>query len=383
MKFTAGLLIFATLFERGKISLFMKVPQNLLLFIIILLMFLSIPFAISQGQSLSGCLGFCKIVIIYLIFLNLVQKPRDLKIVMWVIFLSTIHIVFLSIKFYVSGQTESRFGIERSGFYGDQNDLASFLITTIPLLVGLIQLSKSFVTKIVLGCGIGAYLLGTLATQSKGGLIGLLVVGLGYIIKSNKKLTAIMLCGFMAVMLYTIIPASAFHRFSSITSIETADSASLRIELWKSGLKMVKDNPLFGVGVNCFPRAIGTIYNLPFRGYQQGWFTAHNSFILIMAEVGIFAFLCYILLYYVTFKDLKMIKTHLLNANSAEETKELFILTKSFELSLIGFTVCSLFLSHTYRIYLYIIIASIIIIKQWAKNSVSPPQVDVGLEPKL
>ncbi len=380
VKLIAGLLVFVTFLERGRISLFMKVPQNRLLFILILLMFLSIPFSISQGQCLVGCLGFGKIVIIYLIFLNLIQKPRDLKIVMWAIFLSTIYIAFRSVKIYMSEETAIRFGIRGSSFYGDANDLASFLITTIPLIVGLFQLSKSFITKLLLGCSIGAYLLGTLATQSKGGFIGLLVVGLGYIVKSNKKFTAIMICGFIAVMLYTIIPASAFYRFSTISTIREADSASLRIELWKSGLRMVKDHPLFGVGVSCFPRAIGIIYNLPFKGYQKGWYTAHNSFILIMAEVGIFAFLCYILIYYVTFKDLKIIKKQLLNANSSERTKELAILMRSFELSLIGFTTCSFFLSHTYRISLYIIIASIIVIKQWTKDSVSN---NVPLEQKI
>lgn len=382
MKLTAGLLLLVTLLERGKLNLFMKVPQNRLIFIIVLLMFLSIPFAISQGACLGGCLNFCKVVVIYVIFLNIVQKPRNLEIVMWIIFLSTIYLAFRSVEFYITGRTgqsEGRFGVERSGSYGDANDLAAFLVTTIPLLVGLFQLSKSSVTKLFLGCSISAYLLGTLATQSKGGLLGLLSVGLAYIVKSDRKFNAIMICGLIGAMLYAVMPASAFFRFATMTSVETGDSGSLRLALWKTGLRMAIDHPLFGVGVNCFPRAIGTIYNLPYKGYQQAWFTAHNSFILILAEVGIFAFLCYILLYHATFKDLKITKKLLLNTNFNERTKELFILTRSFEISLIGFTVCSLFLSNTYRLYLYIIIASIITTKQWVKDSVNN---NVPLEPK-
>lgn len=380
MKIIAGLLFLTFFLERGKIDFFAGLRQNRLLAIIIILMVLSVPFAFHRKVCLLGAFNFCKVVMIFLIFLNLVDDLRGLKIVMWTIFLSTFYAMYEIINVYLLGQFWYRFQGARSGVW-DANDLAGFLVTVIPLVIGLIRLSKPVILKLVLTGGLATYFIGVVATQSRGGFVGLLAIGACYVFRANKRIVSLFLVGFVAIAMFTILPKDPFERFTSINISErkTGDSTDERIELWKSGIRMAIDHPFLGVGVNCYPMALGTEYNLPFN--PRRWATAHNSFILILAEVGVFAFLCYLGVYYLNFKDIKRIKRRLKESYIKPEVKkEIPILCNAFEVSLVGFAVTASFLSRTYSLDMFLITAFIIVLKRVTERLASDNLPQVGIE---
>lgn len=365
MKIMAGLLVVAVLLERGRIRLFLDIPQNKLIVAITLIMFLSVPFAFQRKWCFYSVLDFCKGILIYLIFLDLVKSVNNLKIILWVSILSTCYIAFTVMKIHFTGGFEGRWAIAESGAYGDPNDMAAMLVTTAPFILALLQLSKSFWVKSALAGGLAAYLIGIIFTQSRGGFIGLVAVCIFYWVRSKRKIVTLIACGIIAILLFNFLPGGSFERFRTISFFhqKEGDSGDIRIEAWKAGLRMAMDHPIFGVGVNCFQKALGETYHLNVKDLELLWVAPHNSFIQILSEVGVIAFLCYLGLYYYTFKDLRNIRRQLKNSQIDTYTKkELSVLANAFEISLVGFAVCGFFLTHAYDLIGQI--AYIVVIKR-------------------
>ncbi len=117
-------------------------------------------------------------------------------------------------------------------------------------------------------------------TQSRGGLIaGMLVPGV-YVVRR---------WGFKAVIpaLLVALPLMALGGRHD----ENADlSTEMRYEAWQAGIQMFHQNPLFGVGARNFD--------------AHHWLTAHNSYVLTLAEMGIVGMFLFITLIYLSIKSL-------------------------------------------------------------------------------
>ena len=117
-------------------------------------------------------------------------------------------------------------------------------------------------------------------TQSRGGLIaGLLVPGVYVIRKWGAK---------------AVVPAAAVAlpilMLGGRSGADADASTEQRYEAWATGIQMFHDHPVFGVGARNF--------NL------HHWLTAHNSFVLTLAEMGLPGLFLFITLIYLSFKCL-------------------------------------------------------------------------------
>jgi O-antigen ligase len=68
------------------------------------------------------------------------------------------------------------------------------------------------------------------------------------------------------------LPVALFMFAGRQTSITTGDTAQSRFKLWQEGLTLMKENPVFGVGMNNFIKHRDLV--------------AHNSFMHCYAELG-------------------------------------------------------------------------------------------------
>ncbi|HXY13191.1 MAG TPA: O-antigen ligase family protein [Terriglobales bacterium] len=152
-----------------------------------------------------------------------------------------------------------------AGFLSDPNDLAQILLIALPLTFVAWRRGR-VVSNFFLVLLPGAVMLwATYLTHSRGGLIGLAAVAL---MAARKKLgtTASM------VLAATLIFGMLALDFTGGRGISTADGTD-RLEAWANGLEMFKSSPLFGIGFNGFT----DLYEI----------TAHNSFVLCLAELGL------------------------------------------------------------------------------------------------
>ena len=63
-----------------------------------------------------------------------------------------------------------------------------------------------------------------------------------------------------------------------------------RAEAWATGLDMFKHSPIFGVGARLFN--------------EHHFLTAHNSFVLTLAELGLIGMMLFVTFIYLSFKTL-------------------------------------------------------------------------------
>ncbi|MFH1353138.1 MAG: O-antigen ligase family protein [bacterium] len=83
-------------------------------------------------------------------------------------------------------------------------------------------------------------------------------------------------------------------------------SASYRLETWKSALKMFKEHPLLGVGPDMFEYFFPQYETLKFAratGAREVSNSAHNTLLQTASTTGIFGLIAYISLWFVSFKS--------------------------------------------------------------------------------
>jgi O-antigen ligase len=302
------------------------------------------------GGVLPGVADFLTSgIVFFLVIVNVTNVARMRVIAISLAFLS-VYLLSRAVYAYHSSEVLSPFLLVRSisgsdaavgmdariralGFLHDPNDFGQFLVVCLPLL-GLAWRRGRRVWNVVVVVFPACFLLyGIYLAHSRGALIGLMVL-LGMAL--SKYLHPI---GSLAVaglgMLLLLAPVSGGREISFSEA-----STSGRLMAWGAGIGMLKSSPIFGVGYDAFQ-----------EGYEQ---TAHNSFVLCFAELGIFGYFFWVGLIVYTLVELN----HLLR--SIRVTTENESLLRSGQLlraSLAAFLVSAWFLSRTYIMTFYLLIS--------------------------
>jgi hypothetical protein len=155
--------------------------------------------------------------------------------------------------------------IRGAGFLSDPNDLAQILLIALPLAFIAWRRGRPVANFFVVLVPAALLLWTTYLTHSRGGLIALAAVAL---MAARKKLGTSASTALAAVFILGMVALD----FTGGRGISAADGAD-RLEAWANGLEMFKSAPLFGIGFNGFT----DLYEI----------TAHNSFVLCLAELGL------------------------------------------------------------------------------------------------
>lgn len=152
------------------------------------------------------------------------------------------------------------------GIFNDPNDVGLSLITAIPMCMYLLRTSKRLFVKLLLTTGVGAVLWGISLTDSRGTILALGAI-LGVYSWRRYGVFKTMIVAAMAIPLMFMLSS----RLDTISPGE--ESAHGRVEAWYEGILMVRESPIFGVGLDLFS--------------DHHFRTAHNSYVLVLAEQGI------------------------------------------------------------------------------------------------
>jgi O-antigen ligase len=152
-----------------------------------------------------------------------------------------------------------------AGFLNDPNDFAQMLLIMLPLLVFAWQRGRKIENALFVLAPAALLLWAVYLTHSRGGLIALAILAL---MIGQRKMGAVTSAALIAVLILGLM-ALDFTGGRGISAMDGAD----RLEAWASGLEMFKRAPLFGIGFGAFT----DFDNI----------TAHNSFVLCLAELGL------------------------------------------------------------------------------------------------
>lgn len=243
----------------------------------------------------------------------------------------------------VSGDTFA-FRMRGLGFFKDPNELAQFLAMLIPLL-WIMQNQGQHLRNVLLVI-VPALLViwGMYLTHSRGGMVALIVI-LMFALKDRVNPIVAVLAVVLAFGLMTMLNFSGGRDIS-------LQAGSNRFVLWGDGLALFKGAPVFGVGYENFANA------------NKGQ-TAHNSFIVCLAELGFFGYAFWIALVVFTIVGLNSLVT----SSSSEHGPPNVVLThadteksarrrwaEGVRLSVIAFLAAAFFLSRAYALTLFLVL---------------------------
>lgn len=230
------------------------------------------------------------------------------------------------------------------GFHSDPNDLGLFFLMCLPLMVLLAKQSNWFIGKLFWLSGAGLTVYGVYLTHSRGALLSIAAVG-ALMIRRKFGLFLAGMSGVIGILGITVI---------SSRQIEVGESSAFgRVSSWYEGMQMFIANPVFGVGPGLY-----TEYN---------YLTAHNSLVLVLAELGFIGFVVWVaMMGYSYFMMRRMASTSDEEAVPSGSPEMLRAWRTDKEIasalmySLVGFFVAAFFLSRSFYPFLYVVLGFVV-----------------------
>lgn len=322
---------------------------------------LSIPLAASRVDAWDMFTKiFIKTILVFIVMVNVMRSERRLKLMIFLAFAAGFYMSWVALSDYGAGVVEEgiRARAAIKNLFGEPNAMSLHLVMMIPIAITLALSSSNGLKKILYGFGALLMIAGNFATQSRGGFLGIVAAGGALAWKLGRRNRFLMIGVIVVAMLATLAfaPGGYGSRMATIFNpdADPNGSAAARRELFKRSVTVAIYNPVFGVGIGNFP-IVGI------RGQ-----VSHNAYTQVAAEMGIAAFVFYILLIISAYKRLREIERETLT----QTRSRFYYLGVGLHAGLTGYLVASFFLSVAYEWYVYFLVAYVICLHGIYKTSV-------------
>ncbi len=323
----------------GRKAFFISQQKLIILFLFILS--LSPVLKGSPGEILNVFAKFFPTVILYFLIIASLQTSSKITKYYWLISFSSVLLAFHGIDQFDKGVGWSGAlpvmdgRITYVGIFNDPNDLGNFFVSSLPVFVYLYFNYRSILLKLILASSTIVVLYGIYLTNSRGAILG--VAGMVWLYLAQRF-------GFVKAVVFSslFIPVLllAPSRVSEIDPNEA--SAAGRVEAWYEGLQMLIHSRFLGVGYGGF--------------IEHHYLTAHNSFVLVFAELGLIGYFVWLSFLFLTFfMAYKKLKEGM--SKRIEDRTESERLSFPAFYALVGYIITAFFLSRSYNILLYLLSA--------------------------
>lgn len=319
-----------------------KIPwtkETVVLLFFIIWMCITTVYAFNPSIAGAQLDKVLKIQLMTFVTLMLLTEPKRIHQLVWVIALS---LGFYGIKggifTILTGGGYHVYGPSGT-FIGGNNEMGLALLMTIPLMRYLQLEATQGWLKLGLTGAIVFSLVAVLGTQSRGALVGLVVMGLFFVWKSPRKALFFLLMGLAIPLILGFMPESWWERMGSIQNYEQDASAMGRIIAWKFAYNVALEN-FMGGGFNA----------LVISGMRD----VHSIYFEVMSEHGFFGLLLYLLLLAFTWLSAGWILKH---SKKHEELKWARNLAPMLQVSGIAYCACGAFLGLAYFDLIYLLVA--------------------------
>jgi O-antigen ligase len=257
----------------------------------------SAVFGISLGGAVMYILNdYSKVLILTFLLVVAIRTPRDLRFFIWAYAISCAVLAYYALLVFEPYRSRGNEAIRLGSMYSyDSNDIGCILMSGLPLAILLFQTSRSkgkFLAGVVM-MSIGAT---AAMSGSRGAFLGLLAVGFMLLV-FLPRVPVVKRFGFVLVVLIGLIavaPQGYWGQMATVFSPQEDYNWTNyygRKQTAERAIGYMLQYPLFGLGINNFSRAEGTISNravtfVDRSGYASRWRAAHNSFLQAGSELG-------------------------------------------------------------------------------------------------
>jgi len=313
-----------------------RVVQLLIAFTVLVIVW--VPFATNNFFAFNVARGMALHTFASVIpLITLIKNRRLLELLMsfWV-----------GVIVYIAVFSMTHLGTGPGSFVADENDVALFLVTGLPFAYYAAQRnSLSKIQKLCMYAACAIIVLGIVATNSRGGFVGLAAVVAGLIWFSSYRIRSVLVILTLALCTIPFVPDTYVDEIRSISN--TQDGSRLdRYHTWQMAWLMFKDNPVLGVGPGNYPWRVHDYERqtpvedlLSLRGH--GGRAAHSLYLTLLPELGLVG-----TLFFVSIVFLIISKCRKIGKESSDQFLQLQ--SRAVLVGTGGFLVCGVFLSVLY-----------------------------------
>lgn len=257
--------------------------------------------------------------------------------------------------------TRVTIGRDIGSVLGDPNDLALVLMFPVAFASSLIMTPNIKRLNKLLGIvSVVILFLAIIATQSRGGLLGMLAIFSVYGYRRMQSKTLFFSCALIAACALFVF-AGISDRASGGAAEDGIDASAMgRLYAWEAAFGMAVHNPFSGVGLNNF-------YS-NYYYYSPHWdglnHAVHSTWFGVLAETG-FLGLVIFMISIVTLIKTAMRSLDRIEQNLSEVNPAIHAAAQAVFAGLIGTIVSATFLTQGFTWPIYILAALVVAIAQW------------------
>ena len=318
---------------------------------------LSMAFALSPSIAAKEWVMFFGWLFVVLLLTSVVNTRTRLFLFLVVYFLCNLKMAQHGFRSWATGGFGfSSWGVTGSpGWFQNSGEFSLQMVVFLPLVLAYIATFRHDWSRLV---RVFFYLLvimtigSIIASSSRGGILGLIMVGLWCLAYSRQRIKALIVLVLVAVFVYMVIPPEFKERFETAGEDKTSIS---RLAYWEYGKEAIRDNPITGIGFRNWtiwvaakhPELIGAI------GSRDRLEVIHNTYLETATELGLLGAAAYFAIL------LQIFLTNHRSAKMARMRNDSFLAATATGLngSLIGYLVPSYFMSVLYYPYIWILLA--------------------------
>lgn len=297
--------------------------------------------------EISPLMSYASFLVFFFVTLTVVDSLHRLR---WTLLMAIGSVAYASLHVLREWQ---KYGGMAAGFrpgwlMGDPNYYSLSAVLCLPLAYYMLRTTPSVWERCFCIGTLVVTLLGLTLAASRGGFLGMTVSILIIALRSRARLRTLAIAGAVVMLLMHVSPSSPLSRLLSPNESDIF-SAEHRTDLAAAGLQMFWAHPLTGVGPGNFAAVVGQFSKIPEP------LIAHNTYVSVMAEMGLLGILLFIGVIVATFISLERIRR-----SSLGQGMVLIAATaEALEVGLFGFLVAAFFVTaETHRFFWLMVFVS-------------------------
>lgn len=254
----------------------------------------------ARGELIDETKDFVSAIIIYIFATRLLNSKSDILTLMFWISAVTVGLAVEAMHSFLTDPNSPfvdpfAHRMQGLGYYANPNEFGKLMCTAIPFFGIFALTSKSIVVRVIALAGIAAMVAAVGFTESRTCFVVLGIMALAPLLVSAEKglATRMIIMGCIAIGLVYVIsllPGPLQERTQSIMNFGSDESFQGRVRSWGQGVQMVTWYPFYGVGKGQWSAYHGL--------------APHNSFVQIMAEMGIPGIIVFCLIAWTSWRQL-------------------------------------------------------------------------------
>lgn len=323
----------------------LKVPKTPITFLLIIFsLHISLTTYLSAYDTNSYAIWdrTMKSMVLVFAILGLMNNRVRVHAMIWVIVISLGYYAVKGTGFMIlSGGRYAIFGPTNSMIF-DNNHLAAAMIMTIPLINYLRLHSANKWIRVGLVVVMLMTIFAVIGSYSRGGFIGLTMMGMVYWWRSNGKFLGAMIIAMVIIVGLLAMPQKYFDRINTLHNTEEDASFQGRLTMWETAIEIARQRPFTGVGFRSYERQ--SVFNR-YNDTGERARAIHSIYFETLADHGYPGLILFLSIAFMTWRNSRWVVKR---TRGDPQLAWAYDLARMMEVSLAGYLVAGAALSLAY-----------------------------------